>query len=113
MVQATGLARNMVGRWGMSGAIGPVAVYDDRMVDAFGRPQVSEATMKLVDEEVRRILDECYATAVELLKDHRDRLDALTEALLAKETLEASDAYAAAGIERPARPDGHPPSPDI
>jgi cell division protease FtsH len=103
MVQATGLARNMVGRWGMSEAIGPVTVFDERTVDAFGRPQVSESTMELVDTEIRRIIDECYIAALEQLKQHRDQLDALTEALLVKETLEEADAYEVAGIERPAR----------
>jgi cell division protease FtsH len=103
MVQATGLARNMVGRWGMSDAIGPVTVFDERTVDAFGRPQVSESTMELVDTEIRRIIDECYIAAVGQLKQHRDQLDALTEALLIKETLEEADAYEVAGIKRPAK----------
>jgi cell division protease FtsH len=102
MVQATTLARNMVGRWGMSRAIGPVTVFDDRAVDAFGRPQVSEATMKLVDDEVRRIVDECYSSAVDQLRAHRDKLDSLTNTLLDKETLEESEAYEAAGMDRPA-----------
>ena len=102
MVQATTMARNMVGRWGMSEAIGPVTVFDDRSVDAFGRPQVSEHTMRLVDEEVRRIIEECYAAAVDQLEKHRDQLDDLTAALLDKETLEESEAYEVAGIERTA-----------
>ncbi|MDH4306917.1 MAG: ATP-dependent zinc metalloprotease FtsH [Acidimicrobiia bacterium] len=105
MVQATTLARNMVGRWGMSDRIGPVTVFDDRTVDALGRPQVAESTLELVDSEVRRIIDECYAAAVDQLKQNRERLDALTEALLVKETLEESDAYEVAGIERPGKPD--------
>jgi cell division protease FtsH len=103
MVQATGLARNMVGRWGMSEAIGPVTVFDERTMDAFGRPQVAESTLELVDTEVRRIIEECYVAALEQLKQHRDKLDALSEALLVKETLEESDAYEVAGIPRPAR----------
>ncbi len=105
MVQATGLARNMVARWGMSTEIGPVTILDDRLVDAFGRPMVAEATLELVDEEVRRIIDGCYAAAVEQLKEHRDKLDALSEALLAKETLEEPEAYQAAGISRPEKPE--------
>ncbi len=115
MVQATTLARNMVGRWGMSENIGPVTVFDDRSVDAFGRPQVAESTMELVDTEVRRIIDECYDLAVDQLKQQRHRLDALTEALLQSETLEEADAYRIAGIERagssqPAAPSD--PTPD-
>jgi cell division protease FtsH len=105
MMQATGLARNMVGRWGMSDAIGPVTVFDERTVDAFGRPQVSESTMELVDTEVRRIIDECYVAAVDQLKQHRDRLEALTQALLVNETLEESEAYEIAGVKRPAKRD--------
>jgi cell division protease FtsH len=106
MMQATALARNMVGRWGMSEQIGPVTVFDDRLVDAFGRPQVSEHTMHLVDQEIRRIIDECYQAAVELLERHRLQLDSLTQALLARETLEEDEAYAAAGVDRPARSEG-------
>ena len=102
MVQATHIARNMVGRWGMSDAIGPVSVLDDQQQDPFGRPQVSDDTMRLVDSEVRRILDECYARAVELLAEHRDRLDALADALLERETLDEADAYEIAGIPRDA-----------
>jgi cell division protease FtsH len=101
MVQATNLARNMVGRWGMSEAIGPVTVFDERTVDAFGRPMVAESTLELVDTEVRRIIDACYASAVEKLERERDKLEALTQALLDKETLEEADAYEVAGISRP------------
>jgi cell division protease FtsH len=101
MVQATNLARNMVARWGMSPEIGPVTILDDRLVDAFGRPMVAEETLKLMDSEVRRIIDACYSAALEQLKEHREKLDALTETLLAKETLEEAEAYEAAGIARP------------
>ena len=59
--------------------------------------------MELVDTEIRRIIDECYIAAIEQLKQYRDKLDALAEALLVKETLEESDAYEVAGIERPAK----------
>jgi cell division protease FtsH len=100
MVQATSLARNMVGRWGMSKEIGPVAILDDRTRDAFGRPEVSEHTLQLVDAEVRRIIDDCYTTAVARLGEHRNKLEALTQALLEKETLEEEDAYRIAGVER-------------
>jgi cell division protease FtsH len=100
MVQATQIARAMVGKWGMSPEVGPVAVFDEQQVDAFGRPQVSEDTMRLVDREVRRILDEAYDEAVELLAKNRDKLDALATALLEKETLEEDEAYAVAGVAR-------------
>ena len=101
MVQATMLARSMVGRWGMSELIGPVTVYDERSVDAFGRPQVSEKTLEMVDAEVRRIIDDCYTDALSTLRRERGRLEDLTMALLDKETLEESEAYDVAGIHRP------------
>ncbi|HZD05742.1 MAG TPA: ATP-dependent zinc metalloprotease FtsH, partial [Longimicrobiales bacterium] len=64
MVQATNVARNMVGRWGMSPAIGPVSVFDEQSRDPLGRPEVSDDTMRLVDSEVRRVLDDAYSEAV-------------------------------------------------
>lgn len=100
MVQATQIARSMVGRWGMSERIGPVAVFDEQLRDPFGRPEVSDDTIRLVDDEVRRILDDAYAEAVRLLTEHRDQLDALAAALLDKETLDEADAYAVAGVPR-------------
>jgi cell division protease FtsH len=100
MVQATQIARSMVGRWGMSERIGPVAVFDEQLRNSFGQPEVSDATIRLVDDEVRRFLDEAYAEAVRLLTEHRAQLDALAAALLDKETLDEADAYAVAGIPR-------------
>ena len=97
----------MVGRWGMSRAIGPVAVIP---ADGMGPllPGVSETsaeTQRLVDEEVRRIVEEAQSEATELLKSHRPNLDALVDALLERETLDEADAYAAAGLPRePAAP---------
>jgi cell division protease FtsH len=52
----------------------------------------------LIDEEVRRIVDDGHAEVTQLLNDHRDQLENLTRALLAAETLDATDAYAAAGV---------------
>jgi cell division protease FtsH len=72
----------------------------------------SQATRQLVDDEVRRIVDECYVRAVEVLRDNRDRLDRLAAALLAHETLDADAAYAAAGVSRTARPDYRPDRPE-
>jgi cell division protease FtsH len=97
--QLTQIARQMVGRWGMSDKIGPIAVLPS---DGYGPflPGVSESspqTQWLVDEEVRRLVDEAHAEVTRLLSDHRDQLDRLTQALLEAETLDAIDAYAAAG----------------
>ena len=95
------MARKMVCEWGMSEKIGPVTIFDDRATDAFGRPTVSESMMEMVDSEIRRIIDEAYQRALEQLEANRDKLEALTQALLAKETLEETDAYEIAGIPRP------------
>ncbi len=78
---ATRIARSMVGRWGMSEAVGPVSV-----LPAEGDPRmagVSDELLNTVDEEVRRIIDECYQEARRLLRENRDRLDAIVEQLLA------------------------------
>jgi cell division protease FtsH len=99
---ATRLAKNMVGRWGMSDVIGPVTVFDETATDAFGKPMVSEHTMQLVDQEVRRIADDCYTAALTTLKEERTRLDAIAQALLEKETLDETEAYRVAGIDRAA-----------
>jgi len=64
--------------------------------------------MRLLDSEVRRILDEAYDEAVDLLAKNREKLDALASALLDKETLEEAEAYAVAGISRE-DPDSIPP----
>ena len=101
--QLTGIARQMVGRWGMSPAIGPVAVLP-RDGDGPLLPGVAETapeTRKLVDDEVRRIVGELHEEVLALLREHRSRLDALAQALLEHETLDEDDAYAAAGVPQP------------
>jgi cell division protease FtsH len=102
--QLTEIARQMVGRWGMSDAIGPVAVIprDGSGPLLPGVAEVSPDTQKLVDEEVRRIVESSHLEVVELLQQNRDRLDSLVQALLEHETLDEDDAYAAAGVERTA-----------
>jgi cell division protease FtsH len=104
--QLTALARQMVGRWGMSKAIGPVAVLpsDGQGPLLPGAAEVSESTQRLIDDEVRRLVEEAHADVLALLTEHRDKLERLTEALLARETLDEDEAYAAAGVTR-ARPD--------
>ncbi len=100
--QLTMIARQMVGRWGMSRQIGPIAVIPSEAQNPLlpGASEVSESTRRLVDEEVRRIVEEAHTAVTQLLTEHRDRLDSLTEALLAAETLDEDDAYAAARVER-------------
>jgi cell division protease FtsH len=96
----TRIARSMVGRWGMSKRIGTLSV-----LPAEGDPRmagVSDGLLDAVDEEVRRITDECYAEARRLLRENRDKLDAIVVQLLARESLDEPEIYAAAGIPRPA-----------
>jgi cell division protease FtsH len=106
--QLTGIARQMVGRWGMSDAIGPVAVIPRDGSGPFlpGVAEVSQETQKLVDDEVRRIVEKSHRAVVELLTQNRAKLDALARALLEHETLDEDDAYAAAGVERSAPAEG-------
>ena len=61
---------------------------------------MSQHTQQLVDDEVRRIVDECYEDAVRILGENRERLEALARALLERETLDEADAYRVAGIPR-------------
>jgi cell division protease FtsH len=97
----TQMARFMVGRWGMSDAIGPIAVLPSEGQSPLlpGVSETSETTQRLVDEEVRRIVEENLVEVRRLLTEHRDRLESLTEALLKEETLDQDDAYAAAGLD--------------
>jgi len=98
----TRIARHMVGRWGMSRAIGPIAVIPaDGMGPLLpGAAETSESTQRLVDEEVRRIVESAHAEVGVLLRQHRSNLDSLVAGLLEQETLDEADAYAAAGLPR-------------
>jgi cell division protease FtsH len=102
--QLTEIARAMVGRWGMSDKVGPLAVVpvDGRGPLLPGASDVSEHTQRLIDEEVRRIVDEAHEQVVALLRENRDKLDSLAQALLEHETLDEDEAYAAAGVARTA-----------
>jgi cell division protease FtsH len=103
IAQLTEIARQMVGRWGMSKAIGPIAVLPRDGAGPFlpGGSEVAPDTQRLVDEEVRRIVEESHKEVMALLEENRDKLDSLAKALLEHETLDEEDAYAAAGVERP------------
>ena len=98
--QLTGIARQMVGRWGMSDAIGPLAVLpaDGQGPLLPGASEVSPRTHELIDAEVRRIVDDAHREVVTLLEEKRSQLDGLAEALLEHETLDEDAAYAAAGV---------------
>jgi cell division protease FtsH len=94
--QATHIARRMVTAWGMSEKIGMVNVssHDEHLFlgrDLFKGREVSEQTAREIDEEVRKIIDGCYAHAKQIITDNRDKLVALAELLLEYETLDATE----------------------
>jgi cell division protease FtsH len=94
--RATALARRMVTQFGMSEAIGLMAVGEREQEVFLGRDfgsrrEVSESTSKMVDTEVKRLIDEAYATALRLLHEHRPLLDRIAVALLERETIDRED----------------------
>jgi cell division protease FtsH len=97
--QLTQIARQMVGRWGMSEKLGPISVLPADGAGPLlpGASETSPQTQWLVDEEVRRMVDDAHVEVTRLLSDHREQLDSLSHALLKAETLDSPDAYAAAG----------------
>jgi cell division protease FtsH len=100
--QLTRIARHMVGRWGMSRAVGPIAVLPaDGMGPLLpGVSETSEQTQRLVDEEVRRIVETAHDEATKTVTQHRSNLDSLVAGLLEHETLDETEAYEAAGLPR-------------
>jgi cell division protease FtsH len=95
IMRASQIARNMVTKWGLSEKLGPLMYAEEEGEVFLGRSagsqhaSVSGETAKLIDSEVRSIIDQCYATAKQLLTDNRDKLDAMAEALMKYETIDA------------------------
>ena len=94
--RATGIARRMVTQFGMSEALGPIAVGEQEHEIFLGREfsqrrEVSDKTAELVDAEIKRLLDEAYRKAERVLTENRELLTAIAEALLERETLDADD----------------------
>ena len=93
--RATRMARAMVTKWGLSDELGPL-MYDEDNGEVFlgksaasaTRSHVSDETASKIDAEVRAIIDDCYATATNLLEENRDKLDVMAEALLEYETID-------------------------
>ncbi len=98
--QLTMIARQMVGRWGMSEAIGPISVLPEEGQGMFlpGVSETSQETQRIVDQEVRTLVENAHHDVTRLLEEHRDQLESLAQALLKAETLDAPEAYAAAGV---------------
>ncbi len=103
--RSTRLARRMVASWGMSEAIGPVSFRQSEEHPFLGKEmhtyrEFSEETARLIDVEVQKIMHEAHASAVQLLKQYRDKLDTLAAALLEAENLERDEVAKILG-ERP------------
>jgi len=94
--RATQMAHNMVKKWGLSERLGPLQ-YDDEEDHVFlgrsaasgGSKVLSSDTTKAIDEEVRNIIDTCYGRAKNILEENRDKLEAMKDALLEWETIDA------------------------
>jgi cell division protease FtsH len=94
--RATALARRMVTQFGMSEVIGPLAVGDKEQEIFLGREfaqrrEISERTAQKVDDEVKRLVDEAYARATQILTENRELLDRIAVALLDRETIDRED----------------------
>ena len=94
--RATGIARRMVTQFGMSEALGPIAVGEQEHEIFLGREisqrrEVSQKTAELVDAEIRRIVNEAYSRAEEVIKANRVLLDTIAAALLERETLDGAE----------------------
>jgi cell division protease FtsH len=107
--QATGLARRMVGLWGMSPDVGPLYLGTGEEHVFLGREitqdkSYSDATAEKVDAAVRRIVENALVEAVELNERYRDKLDAMVRALLDRETLDAPEVIEIFGPAVPENP---------
>jgi cell division protease FtsH len=89
--RSTKMTYAMVAFYGMSKKIGPISYYDSTGTrDTFTKP-FSEETARSIDDEVRRILDEAYTCAREIIEQNNDKINAMADLLLEKETIYAED----------------------
>ena len=105
--QLTGIARQMIGRWGMSDKLGPITLLPSEGAGPFlpGASETSQQTQWLIDQEVQHLVEAAHTEVTRLLTSHRGQLDGLAHALLVAETLDGAAAYAAAGVKmRPPEP---------
>jgi cell division protease FtsH len=98
--QVRRIAQEMVVRWGMSPKVGPLN-YTEPDGSAFAQRPYSEETARLIDEEVRRIADECQADAERRLADNRQKLDALAQALIRNDSLDEAEILEVTGLTAP------------
>lgn len=85
--RATAIAQTLVTKWGMNDKFGPMLLDGTQHGDMFQRKYYSEETGKEVDDEIRRIIKDAYKKAIDILNEHRDKLEAVTKVLLEKETI--------------------------
>ncbi|MBU1776267.1 MAG: ATP-dependent metallopeptidase FtsH/Yme1/Tma family protein, partial [Gammaproteobacteria bacterium] len=109
--RATDMARKMVTQWGMSESLGTMVYAEEEGEIFLGRSvtthkNISEATMQKVDAEIRSIIDQQYGLARKLIEDNRDKIEAMTKALLEWETIDAEqiDDIMAGKPPRPPKP---------
>ncbi|MGH6717864.1 MAG: ATP-dependent zinc metalloprotease FtsH, partial [Alphaproteobacteria bacterium] len=107
--RATKMARNMVTKWGLSDEMGPIAYGDEEEEVFLGRSvsqtkSVSDDTARRIDEVVRSILNNAYVRTQKILKDNLDKLHVMAEALLAYETIDATQIDAIMEGRRPGPP---------
>ncbi len=114
--RATRLARSMVTKWGLSDRMGPI-MYDEDDGEVFlgmsagVKPKpVSDETAKEIDEEVRKIIDDCYGTAKRLLEENEDKLHLMADALVEFETINAEQIDDIMAGARPRAPGSTPPT---
>ncbi|MCZ6457944.1 MAG: ATP-dependent zinc metalloprotease FtsH [Gammaproteobacteria bacterium] len=114
--RATGLARNMVTKWGLSQKMGPV-MYEEEDGEVFLGMSAgmktkahSPDTARAIDEEIRAIIDDCYARAKKLLEDNEDKLHNMANALIEFETLNSDQIDDIMAGAKPREPDETPPS---
>ncbi len=110
--RATQMAHNMVKKWGLSERLGPLQ-YDDEADEVFlGRSSAGQSkvlssdTTKAIDEEVRSIIDSCYSRAEQILTENRDKLDAMKDALMEYETIDAGQIDDIMAGRKPRAPEG-------
>jgi len=94
IMQATGMAKEMVLNWGMGKELGPINYGREPGAEMYfpgTRPDYSEKTSQIIDEEVKKLIDKAYSLARKLIEENKDKLDNLAKALLKYETLDVED----------------------
>src|SRR5690606_2333116 len=88
--RATQIARNMVTKWGLSEKLGPLHYGEEEgAYPGMSSANYSDETSRQIDDEVHRIIDSCYKRAKQILEDNRDILEAMKDALMEYETIDA------------------------